>query len=120
MSYYREVRVRPVVRYIVTLFEQVSDEGVLDGQNSQSLGEFANVDSANLVAAALYRDYMTEARKSNRVTVYEPARKLRIDWIRGPGEPQENIRWELSEVDPPGSRDGELRDVTAADVTEKG
>lgn len=100
MSYYREVRVRPVVRYIVTLFEQVSDEGACDGQNSQPLGEFDNVESANNVGAALWRDYMREAEtKPDRVTVFEPARKLRIDWLRGPGEPQEAIRWVLTEPD---------------------
>lgn len=101
MSYYREVRVRPVVRYIVTLFERIEDVESPDGrQHSQALGEFDSVEPANGVAAALYRDYLaSEPNEPDRVTVYEPARKLRIDWIRGPGEPQENIRWELSEVD---------------------
>lgn len=102
MSYYREIRVRPVVRYVVTLFERIEDDISPDGrQHSQALGEFDDVSAANLVGAALWRDYRHhEANEaSDRVTVYEPARKLRIDWLRGPGEPQENIRWELTEVD---------------------
>lgn len=101
MSYYREVRVRPVVRYVVTLFERIEDEVSPDGrQHSQALGEFDDVNSANNVAAALWRDYTRETESEpGRITVYEPARKLRIDWLRGPGEPQEAIRWELSEVD---------------------
>lgn len=99
MSYYREIRVRPIVRYVVTLFEQWDDEIGAQKQESQPLGEFANVDSANLVGAALSRDFSREQETDpTRKTVFEPARKLRIDWIRGPGEPQETIRWELSEV----------------------
>lgn len=101
MSYYREVRVRPVVRYVVTLFERIEDEISPDGrQHSIALGEFDDVSAANLVGAALWRDFTRETETDpSRVTVFEPARKLRIDWLRGPGEPQEAIRWELSEVE---------------------
>lgn len=102
MSFYREVRVRPVVRYIVTLFERIEDGISPDGrQHSQALGEFDNVNSANNVAAALFRDFNAHETPDDpeRITVYEPARKLHIDWSRGPGEPQEAIRWVLSEPD---------------------
>ena len=85
---YREIRVRPVVRYIVTDFSCDDDYG---SQSSTQFGVFDNVESANTVAYALAADEPAKI-------VVEPARKLRIDWLRGPGEPQEAIRWELTEV----------------------
>ena len=88
---YREIRVRPVVRYIVTDFSCDEDYG---DQKSVPFGEFDNVGRANTVAYAL-------AASEPEKTVVEPARKLRIDWFRGPGEPQEAIRWELTEVPMP-------------------
>ncbi len=91
MSYYREIRVRPVVRYIVTEFS--CDEDYAD-QQSVPFGEFDNVERANEVAASL----ASVAERDGRQVVLEPARKLRIDWTRGPDEPREAIRWELSEV----------------------
>jgi hypothetical protein len=45
---YHEIRVRPVVRYIVTSFTWI--EG---GGGSVEFGEFDNVDRANVVASAL-------------------------------------------------------------------
>jgi hypothetical protein len=94
MSSYREIRVRPVVRYVVTDF--TCDE---DYKNQRSIpyGEFDNVDRANAVAHAL-AEAETIADGFLDIVV-EPARKLRIDWLRGPGEPREAIRWELSEPD---------------------
>lgn len=91
---YHEIRVRPVVRYIVTSYTE-------DGPNSESseFGEFGNVDRANVVAYA-----MAEADKAINPdchTVVEPARKLMICWSRDPGEPKEAIEWHLSEADPP-------------------
>lgn len=104
MSFYREVRVRPVVRYIVTLFERIEDDVSPNGrQHSSPLGEFDDVNSANNVAAALWRDYMVGESDDDpeRVTMFEPARRLKIDWLRGPGEPREAIQWVLSEPDEP-------------------
>lgn len=86
---YREIRVRPVVRYIVTDY-------TLDDTSSSSvaLGEFDNAAAANRIGALVAGDVGQDA-------VFEPARQLRIDWLRGPGEPKEAIRWELSETEPP-------------------
>ena len=47
---YREIRVRPVVRYIVTDFTCDDDYG---NQKSIPFGEFDNVDRANVVAYAM-------------------------------------------------------------------
>lgn len=91
---YREIRVRPVVRYIVTDFTCDEDYG---NQKSIPFGEFDNVDRANVVAYAMAEAEATA--NGTAMAIVEPARKLRIDWIRGPDEPQEAIRWELSEVE---------------------
>jgi hypothetical protein len=96
---YREIRVRPVVRYIVTDFTCDDDYG---NQRSIPFGEFDNVDRANTVAHAL-AEVETIADGFLDIVV-EPARKLRIDWLRGPGEPKEAIHWELSEPDKPDHR----------------
>jgi hypothetical protein len=90
---YREIRVRPVVRYVVTDFTCDDDYG---NHRSIPFGEFDNVDRANVVAYALAE--AEAAANGSKEAVVEPARKLRIDWIRGSGEPKEHIRWELSEV----------------------
>lgn len=108
---YREIRVRPVVRYIVTDFTCDDD---YKNQKSIPFGQFDNVDRANVVAYALAE--AEAAANGSKEVVVEPARKLRIDWLRGPGEPQENIRWELSEADPPPLRGDELRDAIEADI----
>jgi hypothetical protein len=113
---YREIRVRPVVRYIVTDFTCDDDYG---NQRSIPFGEFDNVDRANVVAYALAE--AEAAANGTKETVVEPARKLRIDWLRGPGEPKEAIRWELTEVAPSPLTDDKLRDAIATDIdTEKG
>lgn len=89
MSEYVEVRVRPVVRYVVTRFRSDHDT---NRQSSEALGEYDNVLAANTVASVLaYSDG----------AVFEPARRLKIDWLRGPGEPPEAIRWELIDEDAP-------------------
>lgn len=88
MSNYREVRVRPVVRYIVTDYE-LEDDGPNQSQRSTAYGVFDNVEAANRAGRAIAAE--------TPGAVFEPARALRIHWIRGPGEPKENIRWELSE-----------------------
>jgi hypothetical protein len=93
---YREIRVRPVVRYIVTDFTTDDDHR---NQKSIEFGEFDNVDRANVVAYAMAE--AEAAVNGSPMAIVEPARKLRIDWLRGPGEPREAIRWELSEVEPP-------------------
>lgn len=112
---YREIRVRPVVRYIVTDFTCDDDYG---NQKSIAFGEFDNVDRANVVAYALAE--VEAAANGCKEAIVEPARKLRIDWLRGPGEPKEAIRWELSEVKQ-ASLDGDaLRDAIEAGFTEAG
>jgi len=87
---YREIRVRPVVRYIVTEFS--CDD---DYQNRKSIefGEFDNVERANVVAFALAEADATA--NGSPECIVEPARKLRIEWLRGPGEPKEAICWQL-------------------------
>lgn len=107
---YREIRVRPVVRYVVTDFTCDDDYG---SQKSVPFGEFDNVDRANVVAYALAE--AEAAANGTPMCVVEPARKLRIDWLRGPGEPKEAIRWELTEVAPPPVVD----DAIAADFDPK-
>jgi hypothetical protein len=97
---YHEIRVRPVVRYIVTDFTADDDFG---NQKSIEFGEFDNVDRANVVAYAL-AEAEAGANGSPEALV-EPARKLRINWLRGPGEPKEAIHWELREEET-----GELAD----------
>lgn len=89
---YREIRVRPVVRYVITDYSMDEDKGT---SSSSPLGMFENVDSANRLAAALALDI---AASGDPAPVLEPARQLRIEWLRGPGEPKEAIRWELIEV----------------------
>ncbi len=86
---YREIRVRPVVRYIVTDFECSDD---MRSQSSTSLGLFDNAKLANRVAEAVVDDARAHTDQS---VEFEPARQLKIEWLRGPGEPKEAIRWEL-------------------------
>jgi hypothetical protein len=94
MSTYREIRVRPVVRYVITEFEADYDAPGAP-QHSYSLGEFDNVVSANQLAELLANERNAH---SDRRTIFEPARQLKIEWLRGPGEPMDAIRWELREV----------------------
>ena len=89
MSEYVEIRVTPVVRYIV-MRNRHDDDMYL--ASSEELGEFDTVLPANEVAAVL---------ASSTGAVCEPARQLKIAWLRGPGEPKEHIRWEL--IDPSAS-----------------
>lgn len=90
---YHEVRVRPVVRYIITEF--TSDE---NGQSSTALGEFENVRAANRIGELVANSLNGPPEMSGKSSVvFEPARALKIDWIRDPGEPKEAIRWQLSE-----------------------
>jgi len=91
---YHEIRVRPVVRYIVTEFS--CDDEMRNGKSIE-FGEFDNVHRANVVAYALSEADATS--NGSAECQVEPARALRIDWLRGPGEPQEAIRWELREVE---------------------
>lgn len=100
MNFYREVRVRPVVRYIVTLYERTEDAYGRESHNSQGMGEFDNSHTANLTGAAIYRD-LCSADEPMCATAFDPARQLKIDWTRGPGEPQEAIQWHLVDVDRP-------------------
>jgi hypothetical protein len=88
---YREIRVRPVVRYIVTDFECDAE---FRSQSSTGRGEFDNARAANHVAKVLAEH---AGAHSDTPIHYEPARQLKIGWLRGPGEPQEAIRWELLE-----------------------
>ncbi len=91
MANYREIRVRPVVRYIVTDYQR--DDDSLQPPQSQAYGEFDNVGAANCVGQAL--------ATATPGAIFESARMLRIHWLRGPGEPQQNIRWELEDPDAP-------------------
>jgi hypothetical protein len=99
MISYREVRVRPVVRYIVTYFEEESGDGNA-GQSSVSYGMFENADHANIVGQAIAEREQRSPERHVSDVVFEPVRPLKIHWLRGPGEPQEAIRWELRETGP--------------------
>lgn len=96
MSVYREIRVRPVVRYIVTYFREEDHGDGTGSVGSEQFGEFANVCQANQVASALGRDLDAQPTADPKVVI-ETARPLKIHWLRGPGEPKEAIRWELVE-----------------------
>lgn len=85
---YREIRVRPVVRYIVTDFQ--CDDDMKNAQ-SQGYGIFENAHDANKIGELLAEE--TDA------CVFEPVRPLKIDWLRGPNEPLESIRWVLEETE---------------------
>lgn len=89
---YREIRVRPVVRYVVTEYHHADDPSGKRNSGSVAFGEFENVHMANTVAAAMHA-------QAPSGTVLEPARPLRIEWLRGPGEPKEAIRWELRDLE---------------------
>lgn len=87
----REIRVRPIVRYTVTDFEEFSD----GTKRSTSLGLYDNASAANRVAQALA--YQARVGADQRVA-YEPVRALRIDHVAGPRQPHAAVRWELREV----------------------
>jgi hypothetical protein len=82
-SNHREIRVRPIVRYVVTDYRR---------QTSTALGEYASVVSANLVASALA--YQARSLASEPVEL-ELSRSLRIETIRGPSAPRPTVRYEL-------------------------
>lgn len=97
---YHEIRVRPVVRYIVT--EYKSDDE-LNTASSASLGEFENVRNANRVGQILAETLSAQYESEGGRVVFEPARSLRIEWLRAPND--STTRWELREEDlvlPPG------------------
>jgi len=90
MSIYREIRVRPVVRYVITEF--LDDES---RRGSSQIGEFNSASVANAIGDALaYRSRMLE---KSHVT-FEPTRPLRIDAIRGEGKPRPSVEYRLREV----------------------
>nr|WP_279183907.1 hypothetical protein [Acetobacter syzygii] len=94
---YREIRVRPVVRYIITEFTCDDD---MKNQSSTEWGEFDNAHRANVMANSMR--YAEHYMGDNGVavgpeTVVEECRPLRIRWERGPGEPKEAIQWKLEE-----------------------
>lgn len=93
---FREIRVRPVVRYIVTDYNE-DDAGK---HTSIEFGQFDNVHRANVVAYAMAEaEAMVDGTSPKLGVIVEPARALKIHWLRGPGEPKEAIRWELVEED---------------------
>ena len=83
-----EIRVRPVVRYIVTEYKADDD---MRNASSSPFGVFDSVHDANRVAEAM------AVQAGDGVNV-EPARALRIDWNREPGAPKESIWWTLHEI----------------------
>jgi len=95
---YHEIRVRPVVRYVLTDFTASDD---MREQSSVALGTFDNAALANRVGDAVVGDLR---RHTDQPIVFEPARQLKIHWLRGPDEPKEAIRWELEEVEFPPAR----------------
>lgn len=103
----REIRVRPVVRYIVTDFSSDDDSR---NQSSVGFGIFDNALQANMVAEALANHI-----KGPPSPILETARQLRIDWKRRPGEAKEAIHWELSEVE--GAGNWPLRSLLPFDKT---
>lgn len=86
----REIRVKPVVRYLLTDFIAIGDK-----RTHEPLGEFSSASAANRIGAALAYQARLQA---GATVVYEPARTLRIDAVRGPGQPHPAVRWELREV----------------------
>jgi hypothetical protein len=97
---YREIRVRPVVRYIVTDYSCDDDANT---QSSVALGIFDNASLANRVGEAVASSTQSPEYGGTPV-IFEPARQLKIDWLRASGDPKEAIRWELSEVEYPPAR----------------
>ena len=81
----REIRVRPIIRYIVTDYDQ---------RRSSALGEFPSVATANLVATAVA--HRASALDNLPIDV-ELCRPLRIEAIRGPEQPRPAVRYELRE-----------------------
>lgn len=84
----REIRVNPVVRYVVTDW--------LEGRGARDVGEFASAELANQYAAD--RCFALRVRDAQSGVSLDPARQLRIDTIRAPGSPKPPTRWELREV----------------------
>jgi hypothetical protein len=92
---YHEIRCKPVVRYVVSDYEVVGNT-----RKSISIGEFAAAGAANRVASAIAR----AARLDNDGDVlFEPVRPLRIDVMRGPGNPRPATYYELREASEAGA-----------------
>jgi hypothetical protein len=95
---YREVRVMPVVRYAVQTIMHIEDDKGVTSYDVTTLAETSDVNKANAIAISLQLVSRNDSIRPS--PVLETARALRIDWLRGPGEPKEAIHWELSEVEP--------------------
>jgi hypothetical protein len=114
MAHYHEIRVRPVVRYVVTEYQSDEDDRSV---SSAALGEFDSVEFANRTAEALawaiyctrlgcnvvLRSHPAPPDEGPGRPVVVPARALKIDWTRAPGAPQDAIEWHLHEVYPRGT-----------------
>lgn len=81
----REIRVRPVVRYVLTQYDTAARGPV-------TMGEFDNAVAANVLAGALA--HQARAVSQSPVEI-ELCRPLRIDVIRGAGQPRPAVRYEL-------------------------
>lgn len=78
---YREIRVRPVVRYIVTEFVGHSDGESGSGGSIVEFGEFDNADRANIVAHLLANDSPTrQGDPPATVVSCEKLKIYRTDW----------------------------------------
>ena len=84
----RQLRVKPVVRYIVTDYAAPSGGPVW-------VGEFASAEAANRVAQALV--YQLRGTNPDTSIFLEQARQLRIDVERGPERPRPTIGYVLHE-----------------------
>jgi hypothetical protein len=85
---YVEIRVRPVVRYVITEWISEDDENGRMASSSIAYGEFDNAGQANLVAGCLQRELGG---------VLEECHSLRIHWLRAPGADKEDIRFEIED-----------------------
>lgn len=89
---YREIWVRPVVRYLVT---EYVDDGEQRYRGTTEVGEFQSVAVANRLASALA--YQSRLRDEAE-TRFEPARGLRVEIVRGQGKPRPPVTYVLKEV----------------------
>jgi hypothetical protein len=82
----REIRVLPIVRYMITDW---------DGKSSRPSGLFDTAGQANRIGHAI----AYEARLQAGAEVeFEPARALKIDVLRKPGQPRPLVNYVLREV----------------------
>jgi hypothetical protein len=92
---YHEIRVKPIVRYQISDYEVVGNT-----RKSVALLICESAGAANRVASAIAR----AARMDNAGDVlFEPVRPLRIDVMRGPGNPRAATYYELREASEPGA-----------------